>query len=167
MYNDRIKNLHQRLLRLEKIASQSEEDRFFDNPLAKSVRQFAESEAISNDVSVSENASKSMVSEKTETLLKSESVVAPPTPSEIKKKPGGSEFSTLTQFVLETEEKVKTPPVESAKKPPESLEEGMQDLAEKVKERDVSRRDKLKAIKEVMKKKSSQQKQKVYRIKRR
>ena len=131
MHGHKIRELHQRLLRLERVASGSEESRFFDNPLVRSVREFAESEAISNDIQVSENASETLVSEKSKGLIRSESIVAPPTPTEIKAKPGGAEFSTLNQFVLETEEQVKIPAPESAVRPPDSLEEGKKDIAEK------------------------------------
>jgi len=155
MYDDKIRELHKRLLRLERVASQSEEGRFFDNPLVRSVREFAESEAISNDIQVSENASKALESEKPKELIKSEAIVAPPTPTEIKRKPGGDEFSTLNQFVLKTEEDVRMPAPESAEKPPESLEEGKKDIAQKAEGREVSKSEKLRAIRQVMKKKSS------------
>jgi len=155
MYNHKIRELHKRLLRLERVASQSEEGRFFDNPLVRSVREFAESEAISNDIEVSENASEALESEKPKELIKSEAIVAPPTPTEIKKKPGGDEFSTLNQFVLKTEEDVRMPAPESAEKPPESLEEGKKDIAQKAEDREVSKSEKLRAIRRVMKKESS------------
>ena len=155
MYDHKIRELHKRLLRLERVASQSEEGRFFDNPLVRSVREFAESEAISNDIQVSENASEVLESEKPKELIKSEAIVAPPTPTEIKKKPGGEEFSTLNQFVLKTEEDVRMPAPESAEKPPESLEEGKKDIAQKAEGREVSKSEKLRAIRQVMKKKSS------------
>ena len=155
MYDHKIRELHKRLLRLERVASQSEEGRFFDNPLVRSVREFAESEAISNDIQVSENASEALESEKPKELIKSEAIIAPPTPTEIKQKPGGQEFSTLNQFVLKTEEDVRMPAPESAEKPPESLEEGKKDIAQKAEGREVSKSEKLRAIRQVMKKKSS------------
>ena len=48
---ERLYNLMHRVARLERIAKENikPEDVFFDNPLAKSVKEFAESEALSND----------------------------------------------------------------------------------------------------------------------
>ena len=156
MYDHKIRELHKRLLRLERVASQSEEGRFFDNPLVRSVREFAESEAISNDIQVSENASEALESEKPKELIKSEAIIAPPTPTErSSRSTGGQEFSTLNQFVLKTEEDVRMPAPESAEKPPESLEEGKKDIAQKAEGREVSKSEKLRAIRQVMKKKSS------------
>ena len=155
MYDHKIRELQGRLLRLERVASQGDEGRFFDNPLVRSVREFAESEAISNDLQISENASDTLDSEKSKELLKAESVFAPPTPAETRKKPGGEEFSTLNQFVLETEEGVRMPSPEKAEQPPQSLEEGKLDLKQKAEDRVITRSEKLRAIREVMKKKSS------------
>ena len=88
MYDHKIRELHKRLLRLERVASQSEEGRFFDNPLVRglleesllSLRQFLMTSKLS------ENASEALESEKPKELIKSEAIVAPPTPTEIKKK---------------------------------------------------------------------------------
>jgi hypothetical protein len=151
--HQRLNNLMKRVARLERLSS--EEGRFFDNPLKKSVREFAESEAISNDIEVSENASEAIETEKPKSLLKSEAIVAPPTPTEIKKKPGGKEFSTLNQLVLETEERVRVPKAQMSGEIPSSLEEGKKDVAQKAKERDVSKAEKVRAVREVMKKKAS------------
>ena len=110
---ERLYNLMHRVARLERIAKENikPEDVFFDNPLAKSVKEFAESEALSNDP---ETAKKSIEQsenpDRTRTEAKKESILAPPPPTEIKEKPGGKEFSTLNQLVIETEEKVKGVP---------------------------------------------------------
>ena len=57
--------------------------------------------------------------------------------------------------MLKTEEDVRMPAPESAEKPPESLEEGKKDIAQKAEGREVSKSEKLRAIRQVMKKKSS------------
>lgn len=153
MLERKLRNL---FLRVAKLEAASEESAFFDNPLTKNVREFAESEAISNDLEVAQNATHD-VGPKSPLLMRSEAIVAPPTPSEIKKKPGGSEFSTLNQLVIKTEEKVPVQKPKGSEPPPASLAEGKEkDLVEKVNEREeVSKREKIKAIKEVMKKKSN------------
>ena len=163
MIETKLNTLARRIARLEKLSQEqdfidrlSEEDMFFDNPLTKNVREFAESKAISNDIDIAENAKDEMLSTKSEREMKSEAIVAPPTPTEIRNKPGGEEFSTLTQFVIDTDEEVETPKVNKAEPPPKSLEEGEKlDLAEKAQDRDVSRAEKIRAIKTVMNKKSS------------
>tara|TARA_B100001173_G_C15793638_1_gene464572 strand:+ start:72 stop:542 length:471 start_codon:yes stop_codon:yes gene_type:complete len=110
---ERIYNLMSRVARLERLSKENikPEDVFFDNPLAKSVKEFAESKALSNDT---ETAKKSIEQsenpDRSTTEAKKESILAPPPPSEIKEKPGGDEFSTLNQLVIETEEKVKGVP---------------------------------------------------------
>ena len=108
----RIRHLMYRVAKLEQEEKQSKaEDYFFDNPLAKSVREFADSEALSNDP---ETAAKSIENsdnpDRSRTKAKKESILAPPPPKEIKEKPGGKEFSTLNQLVVNTEEKVKGVP---------------------------------------------------------
>jgi len=150
------RKIHDLFLRVARLEANSEESKFFDNPLKKNVREFAESQAISNDVQVAQNATQD-IGPKSPLLMRSEAIVAPPTPSEIKNKPGGSEFSTLNQLVVETEEKVPIQKTKGAEPPPASLAEGKEkDLVEKANEReDVSKREKIRAIKEVMKKKSS------------
>ena len=109
----RLYHLMQRVARLERISKENikPEDVFFDNPLTKSVKEFAESKALSNDT---ETAKKSIENsenpDRTRNEAKKESILAPPPPTEIKEKPGGKEFSTLNQLVIETEEKVKGVP---------------------------------------------------------
>lgn len=110
---ERLYKLMQRVARLERMSKENikPEDVFFDNPLTKSVKEFAESSALSNDP---ETAKKSIEQsenpDRTRSEAKKESILAPPPPSEIKEKPGGKEFSTLNQLVIETEEKVKGVP---------------------------------------------------------
>lgn len=83
----------------------SAEAMFFHNPETKEVRQFAESEAISNKPSVATKAVKdSDTSERTVSEARSEAKKAPPDPEKIEKKPGGKEFSTLNRFLVETEQ---------------------------------------------------------------
>jgi len=144
----RIRHLMYRVAKLEQEEKQSKaEDYFFDNPLAKSVREFAESEALSNDP---ETAKKSIENsdnpDRSKSKAKKESILAPPPPDEIKEKPGGKEFSTLNQLVVDTEEKVKGVPkgFEEAPKvdPDEIKKESEKTLKEKKKEvvRKVMRR---------------------------
>jgi hypothetical protein len=107
-------NEYQRFLLLQKRATQvapSAENKFFDNPTKKSVREFAESGALSNDPKITESAleqtdetAKCISDSKKDTLL------APPPPEEIRKKPGGKQLSTLNQFVVDTEEDIKKVP---------------------------------------------------------
>lgn len=149
------RKLYELQLRIAKLEDMSEEGRFYNNPLTKIVREFAESDAISNDPEVAENASKTLITEKDKGLIKSEYILAPPTPTEVKKKPGGEEFSTLTQLVIETEEKTKTLPVVMSKRPPASKEEGSEQSVHNIEEREIPKSEKLKAVREVMKKKSS------------
>jgi len=120
---DKIRRLQTRIARLERLAQESApsaEGHFFDNPLAKSVREFAESGALSNELETAENSVENadetqMVSRPSD--AKKDAILAPPPPSEIKEKPGGKEFSTLNQLVVETEEKVKGVPKSFDKAP--------------------------------------------------
>lgn len=155
MLDQRLNRLMLRISRLERLSAESEESRFFDNPLKRNVREFAESKSISNDVSVAESAYEDIETEESEKEMVSKSIVAPPTPNEIKRKPGGANFSTLNQLVIDTEEDVRVKPVTKAEVPPTSLSEGSKTkLVEKVNERQVTKADKVKAIKEVMKRKA-------------
>lgn len=89
----------------------SAENRFFDNPTKKSVREFAESGAISNDVDITETALEEQdESAKCIRDSKKDALLAPPPPDEIRKKPGGKQLSTLNQFVVDTEEDIKRVP---------------------------------------------------------
>ncbi len=108
----RIRHLMERVAKLENEDKQSKaEDYFFDNPLTKSVREFAESNALSNDPETSEKSIENSENpDRSQSEAKKESILAPPPPTEIKEKPGGEEFSTLNQLVVDTEEKVKGVP---------------------------------------------------------
>jgi len=110
---ERLYKLMHRVARLERMSKENikPEDVFFDNPLAKSVKEFAESSALSNDPETSKKSiEQSENPDRTRSKAEEESILAPPPPSEIKEKPGGEEFSTLNQLVIETEEKVKGVP---------------------------------------------------------
>lgn len=82
----------------------SAEGHFFDNPEKREVREFAESNAISNVVSVAEGSGdmldESMASEMEDVEE------SPLTPSEIVEEPGGEELSTLNRYVVETTDDV-------------------------------------------------------------
>ena len=139
--------------------AQSAESVFFDNPTKRSVRNLAESKAITNKVDTAEKAIQSGEMKKDDKLIQSETVIAPPPPDEIVKKPGGKEFSTLNQFIVKTEEPIKGVPnsfEEIAKsKIMTTKEKGKkeikQDLIEKVVERHLDKKEKAKAVKTVLK----------------
>ena len=139
--------------------AQSAESAFFDNPTKRSVRNLAESKAITNKVHTAEKAIQSGEMKKDDKLIQSETVIAPPPPDEIVKKPGGKEFSTLNQFIVKTEEPIKGVPnsfEEIAKsKIMTTKEKGKkeikQDLIEKVVERHLDKKEKAKAVKTVLK----------------
>jgi hypothetical protein len=81
----------------------SAEAYFFHNPEMREVRQLSESKAISNDTGVAVNTVKGLESpDRTVSKARSESNKAPPTPDQIKRMPGGAEFSTLNRFLVET-----------------------------------------------------------------
>ena len=110
MLQHRIASLHRRILALEEVAP-SAEGHFFDNPQLKSVREFGNSEAISNKPDVATKAVKeSDAPDRSVTEAKKESLGAPPPPEEVVEQAGGKEFSTLTQLLVETEEPVKGVP---------------------------------------------------------
>ncbi len=151
----RIASLMRRVAELEQ--AQSAESDFFDNPTKRSVRNLAESKAISNKVDTTEKAIKQTEIKRDEKLLEGETAVAPPPPEEIVKKPGGKELGTLNQFIVKTEEPIKDvpksrdeiPKAETPLKNP-SKQEVKQDLIKKVVERHLKKKDKVKAVKEVL-----------------
>ena len=153
----KIASLMRRVAELEQ--AQSAESVFFDNPTKRSVRNLAESKAITNKVDTAEKAIQSGEMKKDDKLIQSETVIAPPPPDEIVKKPGGKEFSTLNQFIVKTEEPIKGVPnsfEEIAKsKIMTTKEKGKkeikQDLIEKVVERHLDKKEKAKAVKTVLK----------------
>ena len=134
----------------------SAEDRFFDSPNRRSVRQFAESKSLSNRMETIQNAVR-YLDIKDPDLLMSEAIIAPPPPTEIVKKPGGKEISTLNQFLVRTEQKVDGVP-NSYKDLPKSKplvrkpsrEELEQDLVKRVVERYLPQEMKNRAVKKVL-----------------
>ena len=151
----RIASLMKRVAELEQ--AQSAESAFFDNPTKRSVRNLAESKAITNRVDTAEKAIQSGEMKKDDKLIESEAVLAPPPPEEILKKPGGKELSTLNQFIVKTEEKIKGVPTcheEIPKSKPITKEktksEVKKSLVEKVVERHLSKEEKAKAVQKVL-----------------
>jgi len=146
----------QRVAKLEQ--APSAESVFFDNPTKRSVRNLAESKAITNKVETAEKAIQSGEMKKDEKLIESEAIIAPPPPEEIVKKPGGKEFSTLNQFIIKTEESVSGVPnsfKDAPKaKPPTTKEKDKtkvkKDLVEKVVERHIEKKEMAKAVKKVL-----------------
>jgi hypothetical protein len=112
---ERIRQLMIRVARLERLSKEKKdieaEDVFFDNPLNKSVKEFAESGALSNDPETAKSSVKNSDNpDRGVAKAKKESILAPPPPDEIKQQAGGEEFSTLNQLVIDTEEKVRGVP---------------------------------------------------------
>ena len=79
------------------------EGHFYDDPEKKEVLEFANSNAISNIVSVAEKASEEDHLDIPESKAVAEAEEAPPPPTEIADEPGGSDFSTLNRYVIKTE----------------------------------------------------------------
>jgi hypothetical protein len=135
---DRLYDLMVRVARLErtsKVKSTKAEDVFFDNPLHKSVKQLAESKALSNDPDTAKHSiGMSDNPDRTKEEAKKEALVAPPPPSEIKEKPGGKEFSTLNQLVIDTEEKVKGVPKGFGEAPKVDPEEPLPEASKDMKQ---------------------------------
>ena len=152
----RLAHLMRRVAELEQ--AESAESAFYDNPTKRSVRNLAESKAISNKVETTEKAIESVEMKKNKKLIESETAVAPPPPEEILKKPGGKELATLNQFIVKTEEPIKgvpdsyeeTPRAEAPLKNP-SPKEIKDDLVKKVVERHLDNKDKTQAVKKVLK----------------
>jgi hypothetical protein len=94
-------------------AAPSAEHHFFDNPKKRETREFAQTKALSNEIPTAVKAVKEMDnSDVTVSKARSEAKKAPPTPTEIKREPGGKQFSTLNRHVVVTEQpKVKGVPV--------------------------------------------------------
>lgn len=151
----RIASLMRRVAELEQ--AQSAESLFFDNPTKRSVRNLAESKAITNRVDTAEKAIQSGEMKKDDKLIESEAIIAPPPPEEILKKPGGKELSTLNQFIVKTEEKIKGVPnchEEIPRAKPITKEktksEVKKHLVERVVERHLSKKEKAKAVQKVL-----------------
>lgn len=158
----RLASLMRRVAELEDQAP-SAEGAFFDDPTKRSVRNLAESKALTNRVETAEKAVETTEVKKDPQLIESEAIIAPPPPEEIVKKPGGKELSTLNQFIVKTEEKIKGVPTcfeEAPKaKPPMSVvektdkKEVKKDLVERVVERHLDKKDKVQAVKKVLQEK--------------
>lgn len=86
------------------ITETAEKD-FFDDPKKREVREFARSNALSNAPSVAGKAVKDMDNATVSPgKAKAEAKNAPPTPKDIRKEPGGKQFSTLNRYIVETEQ---------------------------------------------------------------
>jgi hypothetical protein len=151
----RLSSLMNRIAKLEQ--AESAESAFFDNPTKKNVRQFAESNAITNKVETAEKAIASGEMKKDPKVIESETIIAPPPPEEVIKKPGGKEFSTLNQFIVKTEEDVKGVPqkyedIAKSEVITKNIDKNQvqKDLVKKVVERHFNQKDKVDAIKTVM-----------------
>lgn len=155
----RLSSLMRRIAKLEQ--GDSAESVFFDDPTKKNVRQFAESNAISNKVDISEKAIEYDQMEKDPKVIEGESIIAPPPPEEIIQKPGGKEFKTLNQFIVKTEEPIKGVPQSHEEIPKSEVitkstdkSQVKKDLVKKVVERHLDKKDKVDAIRNVMQDKS-------------
>jgi hypothetical protein len=151
----KIAELTLRVAELEQ--ADSAESLFFDNPLARSIRNLAESKAISNKVEIAEKAVESEEMKKDPQVIEGEAIIAPPPPGETVKKPGGKEFGTLNQFIVKTEEDVKGVPQSHEEIPKSEVMTKVTDkkqlkkeLVKKVVERHLDKKDKVNAIKNVM-----------------
>lgn len=83
----------------------SAEGYFFDSPKRKEVREFSDSEALSNSVHVVREALTTYEDAKKKRLFLRKVRETPPTPREIlKTSPGSNSFSTLSRFLVETED---------------------------------------------------------------
>jgi DNA-binding ferritin-like protein len=87
-----------------KPAAPSAEGEFFDNPEKREVREFAESDALSNDPEVAAEASVEDQLDLSERDEVDKAEDSPPTPTEIAEEPGGAEVSTLNRYVVTSEE---------------------------------------------------------------
>jgi hypothetical protein len=107
-----LKQLEIRVAKLEKYsAPRSEEKRFFDNPQAREVREFSDTEAISNDPEVAlKSVSMSDAPDRNQTEAIEQAIEAPPTVKDNKNQEGAKNFSTLHRFVVETAEDEPTLP---------------------------------------------------------
>jgi len=85
-------------------AAPTAEAYFFGNPEMREVREFSESNAVSNKPGVAVKSVKDSEADRTVSEAKSEANNAPLDPSEIETLPGGRQFSTLNRYVIETEQ---------------------------------------------------------------
>jgi hypothetical protein len=84
----------------------SAEHQFFDNPEKREVREFAQTDAISNSPEVAGEAARTDVLDESPQEAVNEAREAPPTPDEIVGEPGGEALSTLNRYIVETGEEV-------------------------------------------------------------
>lgn len=86
-------------------ADMSAEGHFFDKPRAREMREFAQSGAISNSPEVAQGALKADELAESPRQVKKQVDESPPTVSEIiEDTPGADEFSTLSRYVVQTEQ---------------------------------------------------------------
>ena len=101
MIPSRIRVAYRYLLGEELAAAPSAEADFFDNPLKRETREFADSNAVSNDIGVATKAAPELGMSSRKVRREVDS--APPTPLEIRDDvPGSDDFSTLSRLLLET-----------------------------------------------------------------
>ena len=87
-------------------AQETAEKHFFDQPRNREVREFARSNATSNVSGVGVQSLKEVANDgKSVAQERKDERKAPPTPVEVSdKEPGGKQFSTLSRYVVETEQ---------------------------------------------------------------
>lgn len=85
-------------------SSMTAERFFFDNPNKRETREFAQSGSITNDYNVARTVAL-MEEAASYKILKKEVDETPPTVEEIMNMPGSDQFSTLSRFIVETEER--------------------------------------------------------------
>lgn len=80
----------------------SAEGDFYKNPQKEEVRQFAESKALSNELSVVSEAASTDMLDLSKRVELSRAEDSPNTPSETVRQPGGDSVSTLNRFVVDS-----------------------------------------------------------------
>ena len=84
----------------------TDEAYFYKAPNQRAVLEFAKSHAITNDVTVAEDAASEDHLDIPESQAVAEAEEAPPLPTEIAQEPGGAAVSTLNQYVIKSEDPV-------------------------------------------------------------
>lgn len=96
----------------------SAEAYFWHNPQKYEVRQFAETRAISNSVPIAEDATKTDHLDQSKRQEGAKARKAPPTPTEIiKTVPGSENFSTLSRFLIKTDQRTPSIPTGIVNRP--------------------------------------------------
>ena len=110
-----------RVANLERFQSApTEEHRFFDNPQRREVREFSDTEAISNDPNVAgKSVEMSDSPDRAKNKAIEQAIEAPPTVKDNKSEEAAKSFSTLHRLVVETVEDEPTLP-SSFKEAPKS-----------------------------------------------